>query len=209
MTAPFGITAELAGQLEKLHRSLAERQQTVAVAESLTGGLLAAALTSTAGASATFRGGVVAYATDLKARLVGVSESLLAAQGPVAAQVALELARGVRSRLSASWGVGVTGVAGPQPQDGKPVGMVFLAVVGPGSGLGDGPGDGPGGGIESVSELNLRGDRNTIRVQVVEQAVALLAGAVDHQAGAPDGRLELVRCQQISPRVRCQSRRPD
>lgn len=206
MTVPSGISAELAALLERLHRGLAERQQTVAVAESLTGGLLSAALTSTAGASATFRGGVVAYATDLKARLVGVPESLLAEQGPVAAQVALELARGVRGRLSASWGVGVTGVAGPQPQDGKAVGTVFLAVVGPGpeSGAGFGPGGGAalgggsvlgsgsgigggsatGDGIESVSELILAGDRNTIRVQVVEQAVALLAGAVEHQAGA-------------------------
>jgi nicotinamide-nucleotide amidase len=176
MTIPglAGASAELAQQLEQLHRALAEQEQTVAVAESMTGGLLAAALTSTAGASATFRGGVVVYATDLKARLVGVAEGLLAEQGAVAAQVALELARGVRSRLSASWGVGVTGVAGPLPQDGKAVGTVFLSVVGPG----------PDGGIESVSELNLSGDRNTIRVQTVEQAVALLAGAVSHLAGS-------------------------
>ncbi|MEO7261140.1 MAG: CinA family protein [Jatrophihabitantaceae bacterium] len=138
----------------------------------MTGGLLAAALTSTAGASGTFRGGLVVYATDLKARLAGVPEILLAEQGPVAAQVALELARGVRSRLSASWGVGVTGVAGPQPQDGKAVGTVFLSVVGPG----------PDKGVESVSELKLTGDRNTIRMQTVEQAVALLAGAVDYLA---------------------------
>ena len=166
---------ELADRLARLHQLLAEQQQTVAVAESVTGGLLAAALTSTAGASATFRGGLVVYATDLKARLAGVPESLLADQGAVAAQVALELARGVRERLSASWGVGVTGVAGPQPQDGKAVGTVFLSVVGPG----------PDEGLESVSELNLTGGRNTIRVQIVEQAVALLAGAVSHLAGAP------------------------
>ncbi|MBV9823181.1 MAG: nicotinamide-nucleotide amidohydrolase family protein [Actinobacteria bacterium] len=163
--------AELPATLERLHRRLAERGQTVAVAESMTGGMLAAALTSTAGASASFRGGVVVYATDLKARLAGVPESLLAEQGPVAAQVALELARGVRDRLSASWGVGVTGVAGPQPQDGKAVGTVFLAV------------SGPGDGIESVSELNLAGNRNTIRARAVEQAVALLAGAVNSLAG--------------------------
>jgi nicotinamide-nucleotide amidase len=166
---------EFADRLAEAHRLLAEQQQTVAVAESVTGGLLAAALTSTAGASATFRGGLVVYATDLKARLAGVSESLLAEQGAVAAQVALELARGVRSRLSASWGVGVTGVAGPQPQDGKAVGTVFVGVVGPDADH----------GIESVSELNLSGDRNTIRVQIVEQAVALLAGAVSHLTGAP------------------------
>jgi nicotinamide-nucleotide amidase len=170
-----GRDSELAGRLAQLHRLLAEQQQTVAVAESVTGGLLAAALTSTAGASATFRGGLVVYATDLKARLAGVPESLLAEQGPVAAQVALELARGVRGRLSASWGVGVTGVAGPQPQDGKAVGTVFVSVVGPSS----------DDGIESVSELNLTGDRNMIRVQIVEQAVALLAGAVSHLTGAP------------------------
>jgi nicotinamide-nucleotide amidase len=168
------MDSDLADRLAQLHRMLAEQEQTVAVAESVTGGLLAAALTSTAGASATFRGGLVVYATDLKARLAGVSESLLAEQGAVAAQVALELARGARSRLSASWGVGVTGVAGPEPQDGKAVGTVFVGVVGPGA----------DDGIELVSELNLSGDRNIIRMQIVEQAVALLAGAVSHLTGA-------------------------
>jgi nicotinamide-nucleotide amidase len=173
-TAGVDSDSEFAGRLAQVHRMLAEQGQTVAVAESVTGGLLAAALTSTAGASATFRGGLVVYATDLKARLAGVPESLLAEQGPVAAPVALELARGARTRLSASWGVGVTGVAGPEPQDGKAVGTVFVGVVGPG----------PDVGIESVSELNLGGDRNMIRVQIVEQAVALLAGAVSHLTGA-------------------------
>lgn len=175
-----GGDAALAASVEQAHRMLAARQQTVAVAESVTGGLLAAALTSIAGASATFRGGLVVYATDLKARLAGVSESLLAEQGPVAAQVAVELARGVRERLSASWGIGVTGVAGPEPQSGKAVGTVFLSVVGPG----------PAGGIESVSELNLSGDRNMIRVQIVEQAVALLAGAIASVTGAVTPGLE-------------------
>jgi nicotinamide-nucleotide amidase len=169
MSAP-----DLAEQLESLHRMLREQQQTVAVAESLTGGLLAGALTSTPGASASFRGGLVVYATDLKSRLAGVPEDLLAEQGAVAAQVALELARGVRSRLSASWGVGVTGVAGPEPQDRKPVGTVYLSVVGPG----------PAKGIETVSELHLSGDRNRIRLQTVEQAVALLAGALKDFAGS-------------------------
>ncbi len=165
------IAPELTEQVARLHRMLREREQTVAVAESMTGGLLAAALTCTAGASATFRGGLVAYATDLKTRLVGVPERLLAEHGAVTPQVALELARGVRSRLSASWGIGVTGVAGPQTQDGKAVGTVFVSIVGPG--LAD--------GIETISELNLNGDRNTIRVQTVEQAVALMVGALAHQ----------------------------
>lgn len=152
---------------ERAHRLLREAGHTVAVAESLTGGLLAAALTNTPGASATFRGGLVVYATDLKAELAGVSPALLAERGAVDPRVALELARGVRRRLSASWGIGVTGVAGPQSQDGRPVGTVFVAVVGPAD------------GGETVSELNLGGDRNRIRAHTVEQAVALLIGALE------------------------------
>ena len=83
-------------------------------------------LTDTPGASATFRGGLTVYATDLKASLAGVSEDLLERKGAVDPEVAIELARGVRSRLGASWGVGVTGVAGPDPQDGRSVGTVFV-----------------------------------------------------------------------------------
>ena len=162
------------GAAPEIHRLLREAVQTVAVAESLTGGLLAAALTETAGASASFRGGVVVYATDLKSRLVGVSETLLADHGAVDARVALELAQGVRERLSSSWGVGVTGVAGPQPQDGQPVGTVFVAVVGPGREVESAE--------ETVSELRLSGDRNTIRSQTVDQAVELLLAALQDQA---------------------------
>lgn len=158
---------DLAEQAAHVHALLLRRQQTVAVAESLTGGLVAAALTATAGASATFRGGLVVYATDLKTRLAGVPEALLARVGAVDPQVALELARGVRTRLSASWGVGVTGVAGPDPQDDRPVGTVFVAVVGP---------DGTG---ETVSELELSGDRNSIRRQSVAHTVALLLNVAE------------------------------
>ena len=102
-----------------------------------------------------------------------VSVGVIDRSGAVSEEVAIALADGARERLRASVGVGVTGVAGPQPQDGKAVGTVFLGVVGPDD------------GIESVSELNLSGDRNTIRVQTVEQAVALLAGAVEDLAGSP------------------------
>jgi len=158
---------DLAEQAARLHALLLSRQQTVAVAESLTGGLIAATLTGTPGASATFRGGLVVYATDLKARLVGVSEPLLARVGAVHPQVALELARGVRVRLSATWGIGVTGVAGPDPQDDRPVGTVFVAVVGP-----------PESG-ETVSELELTGDRNSIRQQAVARTVALLLNVAE------------------------------
>lgn len=111
-----------------VHGLLAERGATVAVAESLTGGLLGGELTEMAGSSATFAGGVTAYATPLK-HLLGVPEDLLAAHGPVHADVAAAMARGVRELLGASYGLAVTGVAGPEPQDGHPVGTVHVAVA--------------------------------------------------------------------------------
>ncbi|MEV5707848.1 CinA family nicotinamide mononucleotide deamidase-related protein [Actinoallomurus sp. NPDC052274] len=112
-----------------VHRLLAERNATVAVAESLTGGLLGAELTGMPGSSATFVGGVVAYATPLKHSLLGVPADLLAAHGAVHPDVAAAMATGVRERLGASYGLAVTGVAGPDPQDGQPVGTVHVAVA--------------------------------------------------------------------------------
>lgn len=147
---------------------LGQAGETVAVAESLTGGLLSAALTEHAGSSAFFRGGVVPYATDLKAGLVGVDAELLARVGAVDPAVAEGLARGARLRLGADWGVGVTGVAGPDPQDGKPVGTVFISVVGPGFEF----------AAETIAQLELAGDRNRIRTQTVVQAVGLLRAAI-------------------------------
>jgi nicotinamide-nucleotide amidase len=114
-----------------LHAHLRSLGATVAVAESLTGGLLCAALTEPGGASSVVRGGFVVYATDLKAALAGVDGDLLGSRGAVDAEVARQLASGARERLAATFGIGVTGVAGPDPQDGQPVGTVFAAVAGP------------------------------------------------------------------------------
>jgi nicotinamide-nucleotide amidase len=115
-----------------VHRLLADRGATVAVAESLTGGLLGAELTGMPGSSATFKGGVVAYATPLKHSLLGVPADLLATHGAVHPDVAAAMATGVRERLEATYGLAATGVAGPEPQDGRPVGTVHLAVTGSG-----------------------------------------------------------------------------
>jgi nicotinamide-nucleotide amidase len=158
--------------LADLHEQLQQRHQTVGVAESLTGGLVAAALTTTPGASLSFRGGLVVYATDLKASLAGVDQQLLADRGPVDAAVAEALARGARDRLGATWGLGITGVAGPDPQEGQAVGTVFIAVVGPGT--------------ETVAQHDFAGDRNMIRLQTVEEAVRLLSAAVEDRGGAAD-----------------------
>jgi nicotinamide-nucleotide amidase len=135
--------------------------QTVAVADSVTGGLVATALTHVAGASVVVRGGVLAYATDLKAQVLGVDPVLLAQVGAVDADVAEQMAGGVRSLMGATYGLATTGVAGPDPVDDKPVGMVYVAVVGPGS--------------SRVKALSLSGDRADIRAQSVFAVLALLA----------------------------------
>ena len=148
----------------ELIERLAHRGLTVAVAESLTGGLLCAALTEVPGASAAVRGGVVAYATDLKASLLGVSEELLATHGAVDADVALQMATGAASQLGADIGLSTTGVAGPEPQDGKAVGTVFIACA--------------WGEKHSVEELSLSGTRNEIRSLTVHAALRMLASVV-------------------------------
>ena len=108
--------------------ALAGRELTVATAESLTGGLLGAVLTEIPGSSAVFRGGLLVYATELKTVLAGVDPALLAAHGPVHPDVAVQLADGARTRCGATLGVGLTGVAGPDPQDGLPAGTFHVAV---------------------------------------------------------------------------------
>jgi nicotinamide-nucleotide amidase len=143
-----------------VHGLLAAAGQTVAVAESLTGGLLAAELTRRPGASDTFRGGLVVYATDLKDSLAGVPGALLASEGAVSEGTAAALAAGARDRLGADWGLGVTGVAGPDEQEGRPVGTVFVAVAGPDGG--------------AVRALQVPGDRDRIRALTVTHALDLL-----------------------------------
>jgi nicotinamide-nucleotide amidase len=146
-----------------VHRLLLEAGATLATAESLTGGLLGAALSSTPGASQTYRGGAVLYATQTKSSVIGVPADLLDERGPVDADVAVAMADGVRVRFGATFGLATTGVAGPTAQSGQPVGTVFLALVGPG---------GPGQSV--VARLALVGDRTRIRRSSVLTALDLV-----------------------------------
>ncbi len=138
---------------------LGERRQTLATAESLTGGLLGAAITAIPGASAVYRGGIVAYATELKTILLGVPAGLLAQHGPVHPAVASAMAAGARDRLSATWGLATTGVAGPDSVDGLPPGTVHIAAS---------------AGAPATRALALAGERNDIRRDTVGEALKLL-----------------------------------
>ncbi|WP_354569097.1 nicotinamide-nucleotide amidohydrolase family protein [Glaciihabitans sp. UYNi722] len=149
---------------------LTERRLTVAVAESLTGGLLVAELIRIPGASAVVLGGVVAYNTALKHSVLGVDAELLAEHGPVHPDVASQMATGVREVLAvdgrpADIGLSTTGVAGPGPQDGQPVGTVFLGLA-----IRD--------DVSSL-RLSLDGDRQAIRSRVVYESLQQLKSALN------------------------------
>lgn len=149
---------------------LLRRGATVSVAESLTGGLIGATLTAPPGASAVFRGGVVAYATDLKAALLGVPADLLEREGAVHPDVAAAMAKGVRDLTGSDYGLAVTGVAGPDPQDGKPVGTVHIALSGPGKRV-------------WPRDILLTGSRDRIRIGTCRAALRLLAGVLEAKTG--------------------------
>lgn len=142
-------------------QTLRDRRQTVAVAESCTGGLLGGRLTSVPGSSDVFWGGIVAYHNAVKTKLLGVPEGLLAQFGAVSSEVALAMAEGARQALGADWGVSITGVAGPGGgTETKPVGLVFVGVAGP-------------NGTSSYS-MNYRGNRETVRTRAVQSALVEL-----------------------------------
>lgn len=146
-------------------RLLEERGATLAVAESLTGGLVAALLVGVPGASTVFRGGAVVYATDAKAAVLGVDADLLDRRGAVDGDVAVEMARGARRLFEADVAVATTGVAGPEPQDGHDPGDVFVAV--------DAEPRVAGATATAVERLCLPGDRASVRAAAVEAALDL------------------------------------
>lgn len=146
--------------------ALVAKHFTIAVAESLTGGLLVAELVSVPGASAVVSGGVVAYNTELKHTVLGVDAEVLAAHGAVHPDVAAQMAAGVRDALAvagepAHIGISTTGVAGPDPQDGQPVGTVYLGFA--------------IGSTVTTKHLQLQGSRQEIRAQVVSESLGELA----------------------------------
>jgi nicotinamide-nucleotide amidase len=155
--------SDIASDVIKLLR---EADETVGVAESLTGGGIMATLTSVPGASAAFRGGVVSYATPLKEQLLKVDSQLVAEHGVIDANVAAQMATGVRNITTISdqpttWGIGTTGVAGPDLQDGKAVGTVFIGIASP-------------EGSQAYGPFQFPGARDRIREATSTEALALL-----------------------------------
>lgn len=140
---------------------LKKRNQTLALAESCTGGLVSSLFTKQAGVSSIFLGSVVSYSNELKFKILGVSPQLLRTVGAVSSPVALEMARGLKSLTGATWTVSITGIAGPSGgTEGKPVGTVFFAVCGP--------------GFEQAQRQHFSGDRQQIQEAAMKHSLKLL-----------------------------------
>ena len=155
----FSSENETLEQIVLLHLEL--KGETLAVAESCTGGLFSQRITSISGSSRSFLGGAVVYSNELKTDFAGVPAELIAEHGAVSAEVAEALARGIRQRTGASIGVGITGIAGPNGgSDEKPVGLVYIAVDSASK-------------TESL-ECHFRGDRERIRLWASQQALDLV-----------------------------------
>lgn len=163
----------MSGPAQRAVEALRSAGQTVGTAESLTGGLVVAALVDVPGASAVVRGGVVAYAADVKTDVLGVDPDVVATRGTVDPETARQMAVRARELLGTDWGVSTTGVAGPDPSEGKPVGTVHVGVAGP-------------DGVDVV-DLALTGTRREIRDRTVADALSHLVARVGEQNRSAGG----------------------
>ncbi len=159
--------SSLSPVLSPLQKALNDRRLTIAVAESCTGGLVAAALTDLPGSSEYFLGGVVTYANDAKLALLEVDETTLKEHGAVSREVAEQMALGARKLFSSDVAVSVTGIAGPEPEGEKPVGLTYVGAT-----YGD---------RLVVREFNWNGGRAANRVASVEAAIALATEVLSQQ----------------------------
>jgi nicotinamide-nucleotide amidase len=159
---------------EDVVQRLKQSQETLGVAESLTGGIIMGAITSVRGSSAVFRGGIVSYATKLKELLLAVDPELISTEGVIHGEVAQQMAAGARKITTfddtpTTWGISTTGVAGPDPQDGKPVGMVFIGID-------------SAHGSSSWGPFSFSGDRDRIREATTIEALARLRETLRSQS---------------------------
>jgi len=139
---------------------LRTRKESISVAESLTGGGLAQALSSLPGSSEIFRGSVTAYQAKIKSEVLRVPAQLISEMGVVSEEVAISMATGVRDLMNSTWAISTTGVAGPGPTDGVPAGTVWVAIEGP---------------ISQTLQLELSGTREIVRNATIAGAIVAFA----------------------------------
>ena len=162
----MALPAEILGLASEVVDSLRTRGETLSTAESLTAGAVSSAIVSVAGASDVFVGGVTAYRDEIKMSHLSIDPALIQEHTSVSEQVAVAMARGAINSFGTTWGIGTTGVAGPNPLDGHPVGAVWVAIEGP---------------ICQTIELSLSGERESVRNAATASAIATFARILRHR----------------------------
>ena len=162
----MALSAEILGLAAEVADALRARGETVSTAESLTAGAVSSAIVSIAGASDVFVGGITAYRDEIKISHLHVDPATLEEHTSVSEEVAVAMARGAMKSFGTTWAIGTTGVAGPNPLDGHPVGAVWVAIQGP---------------VCQSIELSLSGERESVRNAATASAIATFARILRHR----------------------------
>ncbi len=161
------LTSEVSSMVAEVIRTLREQNETLATAESITAGGLSSAITSVEGSSKIFLGAIVAYQDQIKAKVLGIDEDLIATHTVYSQEVAVAMAQAARLKMGATWAIATTGVAGPGASDGVPSGTVWVAIDGP---------------VTQSLELSLAGGRESVRNATVATAIGSFARILRERA---------------------------
>ena len=160
------IANEILGFSAEIVEHLRQRGETISTAESLTAGSVSAGIVTVAGASDVFVGGVTAYRDEIKISHLNVDPALIQKHTVISEEVAIAMAKGAINSFGTTWAIATTGVAGPTPSDGYPIGVVWVAIEGP---------------ISHTIELALSGDRDSVRNAATSSAIATFARILRHR----------------------------
>ena len=154
------LSSEIIALATEIIETLRQRNETLSTAESLTAGAVSSALVTIAGASDVFVGGITAYRDEIKISHLDIDPALIAEHSSISEQCAVEMAKGAMKSFGTTWAISTTGVAGPNPLDGHPVGAVWVAIEGP---------------VSQTIELALSGERESVRNATTASAIATFA----------------------------------
>jgi nicotinamide-nucleotide amidase len=163
----MALSNEILGFAAEIVEHLRQRGETISTAESLTAGAVSSALVTISGASDVFVGGVTTYRDEIKVSHLGVDAAVIEKYSVISEEVAIAMAKGAIQSFGTTWAIGTTGVAGPNPLDGHPVGAVWVAIEGP---------------ISHTIELSLSGERESVRNAATSSAIATFARILRHRA---------------------------
>ena len=163
----MAVSKEILGFASEIVDHLRQHAETISTAESLTAGSVSSTIVTIAGASDVFIGGITAYRDEIKISHLSIDQEVIQKHRAISEEVAIAMARGAIKSFGTTWAIATTGVAGPNPLDGHPVGVVWVAIEGP---------------VSQTIELSLSGDRESVRNAATASAIATFARILRHRA---------------------------